>query len=507
MFKPDDQLGQGGEGLEALFVGASKGLVLPHDLDTSFDREVLRDRVHAYVRWADTRLPPACPAMFLSAATIAPEGLKRFLRQVIQGIYELAPPRHSQPAVSRESAKTDREGKVLQVSQVLNGFLLLDEIVLGGWRRGVRRTGHSAGVHAGIIKVPTLSQDARARFAELAASGINEKAMDVYRRLLIPRLLRRKGRNNDTPLPSVFRDLGGAASERHRSLYDGLLMAADALDKKLSGDLLRSLGKGGDPSSREFVMAAKRTTRAIQQHEFTMRLDGLVDAVEALRAAAEKWAEESLAKQNRGHVSNQRKVTMLRRHVAYVCQYSWLLFGNRFTDDVIDVALHLSWLGSRLLKELQSFAGLKRDAPKDPPSNMLRGYDAVALRPDIVHRWRSAIGDGSRLVGEFCNRLAGKQKEPWLVGHYVDDFLDLRTKVEEGRPGRKKPEDLSLRRRQEAFVNDLLVPMQGVGLAAQAPWDYLWDHAGDPASPLKSHDRGKWVINPFGLLLAGGDAS
>lgn len=507
MHDPGYEPEKAGDDLEVLFRGAADGLVLPHDLDMAFDREVLRDRVCAFVRWAETRLPPACPATILSAATIDPEGLKRLLAQVIQSVYELAPPRHSLPVVSRDSAQTEREEKVLRVSQVLNGFLLLDEIVLGGWRRGVRRTGHTAALLTGRIRVPTLSQHARSRFAESATPGVNDNAMDMYRRLLTPQYRRKHDPKKKKPLPNVFQDWGGTTLARHQSIYDGLRMSADALDEKLSGDLLPSLDKGGDPSDRGFILAAKRVMRAIEQHELTMRLDGVIDAVELLRAAANKWAEESLAKQKRGHRTNQRKVTMLRRHVAYVCQYAWLLFGNRYADDVIDAAIHLSWLGRRLLTELQAFAGLKEDKPKEPPRGLLREFDLMALRPDAVPRWRSALGSRATLVGAFCDTLVGRQKEAWLGEHYLDQFLELRSTIEGSQRGRKKPEDLSPRRRQESLVNDLLVPMQAAGLAAQAPWDYLWDRASNPKVRLKSHEGKKWVVNPFGLLLAGDDAT
>jgi hypothetical protein len=507
MFMPDDQTRQSGKGLEALFEGASKGLVLPHDLDGAFDREALRDRVSAYVRWVETRLTPACPAIFLTAATIDPEGLKRLLQQVVRGIFEITPPQYTQPAVGGDTARTDRENKTLRVSRVLNGFLLLDEIVLGGWRRGVRRTGHTAALMAGRIKPPTLSQDDRAQFVDSASPGTQEKAMDAFRRLLTPHARRRQGKNKQLCTPAAFEDLGGTTLARHQSLYDGLLLAVGALQEILSEDLLLPKAAKDDAARQqaahvEFVRLAEPLVEAVEQHEFTMRLDDLLGAVESLRVATEKWATESLVQQTRGHGVNQRKTKMLRRHVAYVCQYAWLLFGNRYADDLIDAAIQLRWLGNSLLAELKHFAGVQQDKPQTPPRALLREYDAIAMRPDLVPRWRNMLGAKSLLVGEFCSRMEGKQELSWLNQDQLNVFEEAQRVTDVARRGRRKPESLTLRRRQEAFAEDLLIPMQAVGLAAQAPWDYLWEHASDRKVPLKTYDAKKWVVNPLGSHLA-----
>ena len=160
-------------------------------------------------------------------------------------------------------------------------------------------------------------------------------------------------------------------------------------------------------------------------------------------------------------------------------------------------------LCGRLIAQLKTLSKRKIRVGKKAQQRKSRDYDRIVLRPGIVDEWLQSLGQDAKAVGALCEAMASKRiSGPWGRGDHVDLFFakskGTRQRVGDGKPIKARSE----RRPPEAFVEDLLVPMQAAGLAAQAPWDYLWDRASNPKARLKSHRGKKWVINPFGLLLA-----
>jgi hypothetical protein len=490
--------------LEPFLRAAEQGQILPHQVGLE-SRQIhdLQRVAQTYLEWVDTRLKPTCPSVFLAAGSVSEDGLRTLLREVTQEVFQIAPPQESASAVGCDAAASRDQQALFAVWQVLNGFVLLEEAVLGHYRPGLRRTGQTALERAGLARKPLVSISERDRVVESAVPGLAQERAAAFIRLLTAQYRRKKGASGRGVLVGAEAGRVGTSISRHRVLYEALFRAVEELGDKFITDLLSPVKVHGACGQKELVKVVMDTFSTISRHQNVMRLDEVVEAVGNLRAESETWIAKSLVKQNRGHVVNQRLGKTLRRHVAYVSQYCWLLLGNRYTDDVIDAAIQLRTLCDALSKALLKLPGIAKPS-KDANTDALVKCDNTVLRAGLVSHWHATLGERAGLVGKFCKHQARVQKDTWLVQDQLEVFESIRKSVAgtaaRGRVSRKPVSD---RRRCEAFVEDLLVPMQSVGLAAQVPWDSLWQRLEDPSGELTGHVGKKWVVNPFGLQLAG----
>lgn len=129
------------------FHGAGEGAILPHSLGKPATLRTLLQVAETFSEWADSRFHAHCPSLFLAAGSVTPEGMRSLLRWVSKRICLLAPPIHSSGARHPKQARVIAEGAYWAICRTLNGFLLLDEMILGqdeneeAWNQneGVRR--------------------------------------------------------------------------------------------------------------------------------------------------------------------------------------------------------------------------------------------------------------------------------------------------------------------------------------------------------------------------------
>lgn len=449
--------------------------IVPHSLGGPKNLRNLQRLADFFGAWAASRFRTDCPSMFLAAASVTPDGLRRLLRQVTSAICHQAPPLHSRQRCHPHDLPPRKDRVYWHVCQTLNGFVLLDETF----------NNRNWGIQAAA---PSISSKVNRDTVRLAAARS-----------------RKQGQTD-----ALFDEINGGALDcdrRKRAMHEGLRMAVQSLEDFLENDLCDRPCPRNNPIHSGFIRAVRRVVAASRRLKNSGSVHGFIRDADAMRAVSEGWIETCLPWQKRGRIANQAKARSLRRHVAYVCQYGHLLAGNEVLDDLVNAVVALRLLCEALVTRLKKLPGRKQMAPKRPlPPWLFKRYDAEVLKSGLVYGWRQALKDTAKPVGAFSRTLAKRRiSGTWTRGEYVDlAYVEKGGGVQRIGDG-KRLSAKSKRRLLDAFVEDMLVPMQAVGLAAEVPWDYLWANARDPKVPVKGHEGKKWVANPFGLLLVSDD--
>lgn len=223
-------------------------------------------------------------------------------------------------------------------------------------------------------------------------------------------------------------------------------------------------------------------------------------ATETVRAAVDAWTQQPWIG-GLGHESNQFVENQLHSTVACLRQHALLM---RAADR-----------RHRMLLRLEALLALAREAGKcatkiigaynaPPPREMSKLFKVDLVEPACRRQWVDVLGSiGRKAERVIAIVLKERQRTPWLIGEHMESFV---------RKGLVGGEDADTQRR--SLVNEVLVPMQMVGLAAKVRWSDLL--AVPPTKTSKTKKRGEpdraakmskgyrgrlWVVNPFGLRL------
>lgn len=460
---------------EESFVGRN----FPHALGGPRNLLAIQQIADGFCVWAESRFRTNCPSMFLAAASVTPEGIKQVVRHVARAICELAPPilpQQRKDEKSRRRSKPHAKDMVYwHICTTLNGFALLEN-----------------------------SLKSRDWIIERAAPGTLSKIDSNQGRLTAVQALRRL---KTQQFMDEIQSGGISAEARRKSLGECLRRSVSALEQFAETDLFKRPCPRENAVHARFVRALRDVITGTREGETDRKCDVVVERCDVLRAVSEQWIEECLPLQKRGRVNNQRKAAGLRWRVAYVCQYARLLRGNDSLEDLVNAVMRLRSLCETLVYRLKKLPQRRGVRSKPPNPTIFKEYDEQVLSPHIVEEWRRLLGKNASAAGALVKMAKDKEISGAWTRQQVRPRVFLGKNGAHQRIGDGKRLTAKTERRlDEAFVEGLLIPMQVAGLAARVPWDHAWRHAKNLAVPLKTHKGKKWVINPFGLLLAGDNA-
>jgi hypothetical protein len=231
----------------------------------------------------------------------------------------------------------------------------------------------------------------------------------------------------------------------------------------------------------------------------------LLPAIDKLCGSIDAWTAKTWTGGSERE-TKQWKGKQLRRDVAFLRQYGLLM---RATAQRHRMLVRLDALVA-LVREIGNCAAKLLDAPESAcPASIAKLFRVELVEPEWRERWM-ALPEGLQENAQKAIGLVMKksQRTPWMVGQFMDAFL--RAQLVGGK---------NLGSKMRRIVDEVLMPMQAVGLAAQVPWDDLFSgpkempatklvpfgtDAITPALPaiMKNGYRGKkWVVNPFGARL------
>jgi hypothetical protein len=197
-----------------------------------------------------------------------------------------------------------------------------------------------------------------------------------------------------------------------------------------------------------------------------------------------------------GHETNQSLRVQLQKKEAFVRQYALLMRGNGPRHRAMMMLNALCLMLSTGKRHATTLAGKWKGTPNKKLPKLFKN-DVV--EPDLREQWNAALA-GPLKKCEQLIRIAARsgQAEPWTLKQHYKQF------VKRGLVGGES--DSSNKRR---IVDELLAPMQALGLAAQTPWGRTLDAGrGEKTTgtrrvevTLDTYHGKAWVVNPLGLLF------
>jgi len=218
------------------------------------------------------------------------------------------------------------------------------------------------------------------------------------------------------------------------------------------------------------------------------------DVTSRLHAAGKAWRRARWVDAH-GNQTNQSLRVQLLKEEARVRQYALLMRGSgqRYRAMLLLDALSL------LLSTGKRHATVLGVKWSGKPSKRLQSlFDIDVVEPEIREQWALALAGPLKRCGALI-RIARRdgQKQPWMLHRHYRQF------VKKGLVGGKS--DATRKRR---IVEELLAPMQALGLAAQVPWDRVLraDSSRNKTPPQEAsvtldtcHGKA-WVVNPLGIV-------
>lgn len=217
-------------------------------------------------------------------------------------------------------------------------------------------------------------------------------------------------------------------------------------------------------------------------------------ATDQVHATGEEWRRVRWVGAHGSQANESLRAQMLTKE-SRVRQYALLMpgSGQRLKAIILLKALHMLLQSGR--RDAVQLGGKWSGVPG---KRLWKLFDVEIVEPDVRRRWESALA-GPLKKCEKLIRIATRdgQEEPWMLQKHYRHF------VKKGVVGGKK--DAYRKRR---IVEELLAPMQAIGLAAQLPWDRVLQpdvsrRRGGASGPRVTLDtcHGKaWVVNPLALV-------
>jgi len=217
-------------------------------------------------------------------------------------------------------------------------------------------------------------------------------------------------------------------------------------------------------------------------------------ATEQVHTAGQDWRRVDWVEAHGSHTNESLRVQMLKKE-AHVRQYALMMPANGQRLGAIKLlkALHM------LLQSARRDAVRLGGKWSGKPSKRLRKlFDIDIVEPDVRERWESALAGPLKKCRSLI-RIATRdgQQDPWALRDHYGQF------VKKGVVGGR-----SEAYRKRRLVEELLAPMQALGLGANMPWEQLLQA---DVSERRSRKRracltldtchGKaWVVNPLGIV-------
>ncbi len=466
------------------------------------------DVASGFVEWADSRFFRDDPSVFLSAAVVSHGDLQQVLQQVVSELTKIAP---------RLPADEDKEvGRSLieRITEELSWILEGAESLAMAWMSSVYGDVFDEEDDDGLLQAdvgPFAKAYLRHVVGDTAAN--NRRAWW--------KLCTQRGEQATVGVVKLLSGSQRSAISRrawHLALEDAIRVAVTDLHEfVVKKRFLRVLPQSTGVQKK--FAASCRMLRKASATKRSIRAASWTKASRVLHANVMAWMTSEM----QNHVTRNKKTASkiaLNRKLANILQYSTLMQGNWGGGEVTMQVRHLRDICAAIVGTLRGAPSPKTGAEKkrvvkkkqggsSSVSRRLKMLDNEVLGKDQVDRWRQFLGDDAiaigKVVAEIVHPRGGTkpQAAPWWKREYIGVFRKFW-------PTGENNNDDSL---DDAFVNKCLTPLQGLGLAAQVPED-LWRRANElegvmrakgdlqKVKPLKTHIGKKWIVNPFGLVLA-----
>lgn len=430
---------------------------------------VLQELAVLYGKWIKPLTDCGPEAQLLIAASLSLQRLGGLLDGMTAAILRAAQHTTPRKGVIKHSRhkKPSREEAFTGLLCVLEGIQYLGAAIAGQDNCDL------------LEKPDPLSADPYARLG-FGAPGWSPDA------LLAHSLVARALENDWNGFREALRSLPSEAV-LHKRLDSGLRLAA----REFFPTSRKTLGKAPESVAYEQAVAALRA--ATMERPLPARQTWLA-VTETVHATGQAWRRVRWV-DSHGNETNQSLRLQLIKEEARVRQYALLMRGNgqRHRAMIMLVALHL------LLGTARRYAITLGGKWSDFPERRLQWlFDVDIVEPDVREQWKAAMAGPLKKCGQLI-RIATQdgQEEPWMLQKHYKQF------VKKGVVGGKSD---AYRKRQ--IVEELLAPMQAIGLAAQLPWDRVLQADSSRRKTGASQTRvtldtchGKaWVVNPLAIV-------
>jgi hypothetical protein len=194
-----------------------------------------------------------------------------------------------------------------------------------------------------------------------------------------------------------------------------------------------------------------------------------------------------------GHGANQLLRLQMFKHEAVVRQYALLMegCGRRYRAVVLLGAVALLFgAGKRYATQLIG------RLPEGHQSRVSSLFDVDIVEPAVRSRWANELGCSRTRAERLIRTVVGAgQNKPWTLQEHFAQF------VKKGLVG-----GAHVPSQKRCVVDEILAPMQAVGLAAQLPWREVLkveSSKRDERVSLSTWRGRAWVVNPYGAHLSG----
>lgn len=451
-----------------------RNLVWNRDLPATL-LHVSQELAVLYGSWIKPLTDGGPEAKLLVAASLSLPRLGGLLDRMTAVILRAA--HYSQP---RGGAIKHWRGKRPSRAEAFTGLLCVLE--------GIQYLGDSiaGGDYCDLLKKPDpLSADV---FVRLGFSDTGRSRNALLAHSLVARALE----NDWNGVRSALQNLP-SETVLYKRLNSGLRLAAEEFFLTSR----QTLGEAPESVAYEQAVAALRAATTERPLPAWRTWHAVTEAVHATGQAWRRvrWVD------SHGNEANQSLRLQLLKEEARVRQYALLMRGNgrRHRAMIMLGALHL------LLGTARRYAITLGGKWSGHTQQIQRLFDVDIVEPDVRERWEAAMA-GPLKKCEQLIRIATRdgQAEPWMLRKHYRQF------VEKGVVGGKSD---AYRKRQ--IVEELLAPMQAIGLAAQVPWDRVLQSdvarrksgASRPRVTLDTCHGKAWVVNPLGIVYRPGKRS
>lgn len=208
------------------------------------------------------------------------------------------------------------------------------------------------------------------------------------------------------------------------------------------------------------------------------------------------WLEQVLAVLEMTSTARQAYRRDLRVWMGYLMQYVVLLQGNASAYELTRMLTYLRAICEKLQHQLHWVAPVATDEQaRRFAKTVRRDLDRVLVSPDLEKKWRHALGDQAKGVGQLIDRVVGKRGQAKAITR--SELLDM--------PACQELLSAKTERARADALDSLLVQMQSNGLAVKVParlFRLAGAHAPRTGVRRRMHVARDWWFNPLGTVLA-----
>lgn len=480
-----------------------------HDVKRGPRLKQLQAHARLFVAWASSRFPAEPAEGLLACATVSPDHLRRALKRVANALLALAPPLSLSDSKKAENGYLQEH--VIPMSGLLNGLMCLDPILHMGDDSGIYvdpDDGEDDTVidpfTAAYVRFasPESGRAIRSALKRLRASAKTDGARRKVGPIAHSAAARMQHRD------AISRRAWHAASE------EAMRMAVESLNKFVVQKRFDVAVPGTSSAQRKFVAACTRLLHMARNGK-PHKPWRWARAAALLQVRAEVWLTNDIRHHVKGNKQTPARIT-LKRRLGFVAQYAALMEGSWQMPAVVtkieylkDICYAIAGIdaGYRQGDDTRATQGpdYRRFAEE------LAALDGLVLRDGVREQWCEILRkEDLEPLGQFITDVVTPanarqvQSGPWNQSDRIETFRKI---------SRRAKSNKSEGSFEDVFLNNCLVPLQRVGLAAQIPAD-LWRRANEleaaeragsdvrKVRPLKTYISNKWILNPLGTTLA-----